>query len=101
MASIIAGKGVARAAFCSEKLFCPYCNGTRWSFVEKVRVATTRYRCKDCHKTVLYDYGANADHPYKIFGKGVFRRFFEGLQAGYSQQQILRKLKLNRSSQGI
>jgi transposase-like protein len=100
MASIVSG-GVAKAAFYSDKLFCPYCNGTRWRFEEKVRAATIRYRCKDCHNTVLYDFGANPDHPYKIYGKGVFKRFFEGLKAGYSQQQILQKLKLQRSSKGI
>ena len=95
MASIVSGgKEVSKVAFCSEHLWCPYCNGTRWDFVEKVRTCVTRYRCKDCRNTVLYDYSANPSHPYEIFGKGKFRLILEGLRAKRSPKEIMSTLKL-------
>jgi len=94
MSSIIStATGLSKAAFQSSKLFCPYCNGTRWKFVEKIGLARIRYRCKDCHKTVQYDYSANMGHPYKVFGKGVWRQITDALKNGTSPKEILQQLR--------
>ena len=94
MSSIIStGKGISRAAFQGSKLFCPYCQGTRWKFVETIGVHRTRYRCKDCHKTVQYDYSANMEHPYKVFGKGIWRKITEALKDGVTPKELIQKLR--------
>jgi transposase-like protein len=87
------GKGISQGAFQGSKLICPYCSGTRWKFVEDIGIHRKRYRCKDCHKTVQYDYSANMGHPYEVFGKGVWRQVTEALKNKVSPKEILRKLR--------
>ena len=92
MSIINTSSGISKAAFQADKLFCPFCQGTRWKYVENVGSFCIRYRCKDCHKTVLYDFSANPDHPYKRFGKGIWKQILEGLQAGKTSDEVVQKL---------
>ena len=92
MGIINTDKGVSKAAFQADKLFCPYCNGTRWKYIENIGQYRIRYQCKDCHKTVQYDFSANMGHPYEVFGKGIWKRIVEGIQAGKKPDEIARAL---------
>lgn len=56
-------KGMNPAAFGSE-LTCPYCQGTKWKYIEKVSQFRFRYQCKACKKTVQYDTSNRPEHPY-------------------------------------
>ena len=93
MASIVSNsKGISQGAFSSSKLQCPYCKGTRWKFIENIGKFRIRYQCKDCHHTTQYDYAMNMGHPYKVFGKGVFRRLLERIQGGARHRDLLTDL---------
>jgi len=72
----IMGKGMSKVAF-QGQLECPYCNHTKWKYVENQGKFRIRYRCKNCHKTLIYDFTNNPGHPYCDFGKGIFRRIVE------------------------
>jgi transposase-like protein len=48
------------------KLNCPFCNHeggklSRWKFVEKVTPFIVRYRCKDCNRTIKYEFTNNTN----------------------------------------
>ena len=68
-------KGMTRGAF-GTQLTCPaivtglsakpeICNASNWQFVERIGMYRIRYRCKACHKTLIYEYSNNPGHPYE------------------------------------
>ena len=67
-------KGISPGAFSSSKLICPYCEGSRWKYIENIGQFRIRYQCKDCRKTIQYDFELNMEHPYKAFGKSRWQR---------------------------
>jgi len=85
-------KGQNKAAF-GTKLTCPglvtglsgkpeMCGASKWTFVEKLGPYRARYRCKVCNKTMQYDFSANAEHPYAVFGKNKWQRIVEHWKQG-------------------
>lgn len=76
---------MSKAAFQSDKLFCPYptgphtlCGSTRWKYLEKVGPYRIRFQCKDCRRTLQYDYSANPGNPYAPFAnKSWFKSALE------------------------
>jgi transposase-like protein len=79
--------GMNRGAF-GTKLTCPalvtglsnkpeICNASRWEFVEQIGMYRVRYRCKACHKTIVYDYSGNPGHPYEVYGKNKWQRIVQ------------------------
>ena len=80
-------QGMNRGAFGSA-LTCPgivegpngttsICMANKWKFVEKLGLYRARYKCKVCGRTIQYDYSANPDHPYAVFGKNKWQRLVE------------------------
>ena len=80
-------KGATQGAY-GTKLLCPnlvtglsgnpeMCNANRWEFVEKIGPFRVRYRCKACHKTVIYEYANNPGHPYEAYGKNKWQKIVE------------------------
>lgn len=61
-------KGMGMAAF-SRELICPFCEGKKWKFVEKISEYRFRYQCKLCKRTVQYDTSNRPEHPYEPFNK--------------------------------
>jgi rubredoxin len=83
---------MGQAAF-GSKLTCPglvtglsghpeMCGAEKWEFVEKVGAFRIRYRCKVCHKTIIYEYGNNPGHPYEAYGKSKWRQIVDKWKAG-------------------
>jgi len=74
----VAVKGMSKGAL-RGPLECPHlgCNGTNHKYVENQATYMIRYRCGTCHKTFLYDFSANMNHPYKTFGKSKFRQMVD------------------------
>jgi DNA-directed RNA polymerase subunit RPC12/RpoP len=67
---------------------CPYCGcglrgkpRARWKYIEKTSPFRIRYQCKDCGRTMQYDFSNNADwvnkHPYEPYKKSKFRKIVE------------------------
>jgi rubredoxin len=80
-------KGMTKGAF-GTQLTCPnlvnglsgapeVCSASKWEFVERVGPFRMRYRCKACHKTVIYEYSANPGHPYEAYGKNKWQRIVD------------------------
>lgn len=82
-------KGLSKAAF-RDKLTCPglmkgpapdytpiLCGAEKWEYVEKLGAYRIRYRCKVCGKTIMYDFSANMNHPYAVFGKNKWRQIVD------------------------
>ena len=69
-------KGKGQGAF-GTQLLCPYCQTSKWQFVEKAGACRIRYRCKVCHKTIVYEYSDNPGHPYEAYGKSKWQRLVE------------------------
>jgi len=79
--------GMNQGAFGTE-LTCPslvtglsgtpeICGANKWQFVEQVSRFRIRYRCKACHKTIIYEFTANPGHPYEAYGKNKWQRIVE------------------------
>lgn len=80
-------KSMAKGAF-GNKLTCPalvagidgqpeMCGAEAWSFVESIGPYRIRYRCKVCHKTVVYDFSNNPGHPYEVYAKSKWQRIVD------------------------
>ena len=68
--SIIPVKGKVNPGAFSGELICPFCNATKWKFVENVTPTRLRYRCKACNQTIQYDISNRpTEHPYAPFKK--------------------------------
>jgi len=70
-------KGKVNPGAFRGELLCPYCRASKWDFVENASRYRIRYRCKKCHKTIIYDFTNNPGHPYEVYGKGKFRQLVE------------------------
>ena len=80
-------KGMTKGAF-GTQLTCPSlvtglsgtaeaCGASKWEFVEKAGPMRIRYRCKVCHKTLVYDFSGNPSHPYASYGKSKWRNIVD------------------------
>ena len=79
--------GMSQGAF-GTKLTCPalvtglngqpeVCGASKWAFVEKCGAYRIRYRCRACHKTMIYEYANNPGHPYEAYGKNKWQRIVD------------------------
>ena len=90
-------KGMNKGAF-RGKLECPAlvnkngvaetCGAEKWKFVEKIGPYRIRYKCKVCGSTCQYDFSANPQHPYEVFGKGKWRTIVDRYKASQGMRPL-------------
>ena len=100
MATIIVpgmkSQGMADGAF-GNRLTCPSLvtglsgepevyGAEKWQFVEKIGPFRIRYRCKVCHKTIIYEFSGNPGHPYEAYGKNKWQRIVQQWQNGHASR---------------
>ena len=89
-------KGMHEAAF-GSKLTCPgmvtglsgsmeICGASNWQFVERCGVNRIRYRCRACHRTIIYEYSNNPGHPYEAYGKNKWQRIVQQWKDGHASR---------------
>ncbi len=76
-------------------LDCPFCNHdgskrSRWKFIEYVSECMIRYQCKDCGRTIKYDFSNNEDFMRaNHYGKFGATSLLDKIKAKFKKPQIV------------
>jgi rubredoxin len=62
------------------------CGSTKWELINQISPFRIRYRCKVCHKTIIYEFTNNPGHPYEAYGKNKWQRIVDRWKQGHASR---------------